>query len=59
LRARVACDASVLQTERERRRLDHYRESLAMLEHGEAEHALVRQLRFELEALQALPPHAD
>jgi (p)ppGpp synthase/HD superfamily hydrolase len=59
LRARVTLDPTVLETEREQRRLDHYRQSLAMLEHGAAEHPLVRQLRFELEALQALPPHAD
>jgi (p)ppGpp synthase/HD superfamily hydrolase len=56
LRARATGDASVL--EREHRRLDHYHRSLAMLEHADPEHPLVRQLRFELEALQALPPHA-
>lgn len=39
-------------------RLDHYLESLAMLEDSMPDHPLVRQLRFELEALQALPPKA-
>jgi (p)ppGpp synthase/HD superfamily hydrolase len=39
-------------------RLDHYRASLALLEHKLPGHALVRQLRFELEALELLPPHA-
>jgi (p)ppGpp synthase/HD superfamily hydrolase len=38
-------------------RLEHYRESLGMLESRLGEHALVRLLRFELEALQALPPY--
>jgi (p)ppGpp synthase/HD superfamily hydrolase len=37
-------------------RLEHYLESLAMLEQATPEHPLVHQLRFELEALRALPP---
>lgn len=37
-------------------RLEHDLESLAMLEQETPEHPLVFQLRFELEALQALPP---
>lgn len=34
--------------------LAHYRESLVMLEEVTPEHPLVRRLRFELEALEAL-----
>ena len=37
-------------------RLEHYVASLHMLEQAQADHPLVRQLRFELEALRALPP---
>jgi (p)ppGpp synthase/HD superfamily hydrolase len=37
-------------------KLDHYWASLDMLEHRLGHHALVRQLRFELEALALLPP---
>jgi (p)ppGpp synthase/HD superfamily hydrolase len=37
-------------------KLDHYAASLRMLEEALAEEPLVRQLRFELEALQTLPP---
>jgi (p)ppGpp synthase/HD superfamily hydrolase len=37
-------------------KLDHYWASLDMLEHRLGSHALVRQLRFELEALELLPP---
>jgi hypothetical protein len=42
-----------------RRRLEHYVASLRMLEQAVPEHPLVRQLRFELEALRALPPRFD
>jgi hypothetical protein len=38
--------------------LEHYVASLTMLERARARHPLVRQLRFELEALRALPPRA-
>ncbi len=41
-----------------RPRLAHYVASLVMLEESQPEHPLVRQLRFELEALRALPPRA-
>lgn len=41
-----------------RPRLAHYVASLVMLEEAQPEHPLVRQLRFELEALRALPPRA-
>jgi (p)ppGpp synthase/HD superfamily hydrolase len=37
-------------------KLDHYWASLDMLEHRLGSQALVRQLRFELEALELLPP---
>ena len=37
-------------------KLDHYWASLELLEHRLGAHPLVRQLRFELEALQLLPP---
>lgn len=40
------------------RKLGHYVASLATLEEQIPEHSLVRQLRFELEALDALPPAA-
>jgi (p)ppGpp synthase/HD superfamily hydrolase len=39
-------------------KLDHYAASLAMLEQVDPDHPLVRQLRFELEALRGLPPEA-
>jgi (p)ppGpp synthase/HD superfamily hydrolase len=39
-----------------RRRLEHYEESLAMLDRALPGHALVQQLRFELWALRTLPP---
>ena len=37
-------------------KLEHYWASLALLEHRLGYHPLVRQLRFELEALELLPP---
>lgn len=37
-------------------KLEHYWASLALLEHRLGHHPLVRQLRFELEALELLPP---
>jgi hypothetical protein len=40
-------------------RLDHYRESLLMLEEVTPDHPHVRQLRFELEALRWLPPRPE
>ncbi len=46
-------------TEDERRKLDHYGKSLDTLERALPEHPLVRQLRFELEALDVLPPGRD
>jgi hypothetical protein len=44
---------------RERERLEHYRESLRMLEEVTPDHPLVCRLRFELEALDALPPRIE
>jgi (p)ppGpp synthase/HD superfamily hydrolase len=40
-------------------KLEHYLESVKMLEMVTPEHPLVRQLRFELEILRALPPRPD
>ena len=60
LRARIAAQPDLVHSsDRDHARLEHYRASLAMLEQITPEHALVRQLRFELEALAALPPGAD
>jgi (p)ppGpp synthase/HD superfamily hydrolase len=56
LRARAAHDPAALSGPTGRRRIEHYQYSLEMLEAHAAEHPLVRQLRFELEALHALPP---
>jgi (p)ppGpp synthase/HD superfamily hydrolase len=60
LRAQAARDPDLLAGEGEHGdvgpRLEHYVESLAMLEEETAAHPLVQQLRFELEALRALPP---
>lgn len=41
-----------------RRKLTHYRRSLAMLEGALGDHPLVTQLRFGLEAIRDLPPAA-
>lgn len=58
LRARAAGDPSLLDTHAPTgAKLAHYIDSLAMLEDRTPDHPLVRQLRFELEALRALPPH--
>lgn len=60
LRARIAAQPRLVQSsDRDRARLEHYRASLDMLEQITPEHSLVRQLRFELEALAALPPGDD
>jgi (p)ppGpp synthase/HD superfamily hydrolase len=57
LRGRLAARPDLLETQaRDRARLDHYRQSLITLEQITPDHPLVRQLRFELEALSALPP---
>lgn len=57
LRARLVARPGLLEAHAsERARLDHYRESLVTLEQITPDHPLVRQLRFELETLSALPP---
>jgi (p)ppGpp synthase/HD superfamily hydrolase len=58
LRAQLSSDPGRREHDEDtRRRLGHYEESLAMLELEDPGHPLVRQLRFELEALHSLPPH--
>jgi (p)ppGpp synthase/HD superfamily hydrolase len=61
LRSRATRGENVLDPENPagHDKLDHYLASLAMLERITPEHPLVRQLRFELEMLQALPPRPD
>ena len=58
LRAQVGREPDLLAENdaNARSRLAHYVASLHMLEQAQADHPLVRQLRFELEALRALPP---
>jgi (p)ppGpp synthase/HD superfamily hydrolase len=57
LRAQVSHQAKRGRDERRfDRRLAHYDQSLVMLEANMPRHPLVRQLRFELEALRSLPP---
>ena len=60
LRAQATHDADLLAAIRDGSlaKLDHYSESLTMLDEVDPEHPLVRQLRFELEALTGLPPQA-
>jgi hypothetical protein len=57
LRGHAGRDPAVLSASRER--LEHYSESLAMLEEARPAHPLVRQLRFELEMLEFLPPGVE
>ena len=57
LRARLSRDPDAAQSNDAALKLDHYRDSAAMLEAVLGEHPLVEQLRYELEALEALPPH--
>jgi hypothetical protein len=58
LRAQLGRDPGLLEADDAgaRRRLAHYEDSLDMLEQVTPEHPLVRQLRFELEAIRAMPP---
>ena len=56
LRATVTRDPRALLDPTVRARLEHYAKSLEMLEQTAPDLALVRQLRFELWALEALPP---
>jgi (p)ppGpp synthase/HD superfamily hydrolase len=55
LRAHAGTSRQVLSGDDGQRRLAHYDESLVMLEQHARDHPLVRQLRFELEALRAMP----
>lgn len=55
LRAQAAGDGGALEPSE---KLEHYVASLEMLEQVTPEYPLVRQLRFELEMLHALPPAA-
>jgi (p)ppGpp synthase/HD superfamily hydrolase len=58
LRAQAACDPSIREAvvNGTHPKLAHYLESLRTLEEIDPGHPLVRQLRFELEVLSALPP---
>jgi (p)ppGpp synthase/HD superfamily hydrolase len=58
LRAQLGRDPGLLEAEDDgaRRRLGHYEHSLDMLELVTPDLPLVRQLRFELEAIRAMPP---
>ena len=56
LRASATHRRETLTTPAGRAKLDHYTQSLAMLEARAAHHPLVSKLRFELEALRAMPP---
>jgi hypothetical protein len=58
LRAQLGRDPGLLEADDDgaRRRLAHYEQSLDMLERFTPAHPLVRQLRFELEAIRAMPP---
>lgn len=61
LRAQATREPRLLEDAQARpaARLEHYHASLAMLEEAAPDHPLVRQLRFELEAFEALPPEVD
>jgi (p)ppGpp synthase/HD superfamily hydrolase len=58
LRAQAGSDPELLGRDEAGQRLRHYEESLIMLEDATPDHPLVCQLRFELEALRALPPRS-
>jgi (p)ppGpp synthase/HD superfamily hydrolase len=60
LRAQGTCDPDVLAEDNTAtsEKLAHYLASLEMLEEITPDDPLVRQLRFELETLQALPPRS-
>ncbi len=55
LRAQAGRDPELLRSHEVRLKLEHYEESLAMLEETTPEHALVQKLRFELEASKPCP----
>lgn len=56
LRLRLGAEPAFTATPEGQRKLTHYWRSLTMLESALAEHPLVFQLRFELEAVRDLPP---
>ena len=58
LRAQATCDPEIRESviAGTHPKLRHYTESLRLLEQSGGDDPLVRQLRFELELLQALPP---
>ncbi|MDQ3676280.1 MAG: HD domain-containing protein [Actinomycetota bacterium] len=56
LRIRLTCDPGYGDERAAEAKLDHYWKSLEILESTIGAHPLVRQLRFELEMLRALPP---
>jgi hypothetical protein len=56
LRIRLSCDPGFGEDPAAERKLDHYWKSLSIVEERLEAHPLVGQLRFELEALSALPP---
>jgi (p)ppGpp synthase/HD superfamily hydrolase len=56
LRAEIACGKTDAGDPHARERMEHYEASLEMLERDTSDNPLVRQLRFELWALQHLPP---
>jgi (p)ppGpp synthase/HD superfamily hydrolase len=56
LRATLTRSPGAAADERIQQRLEHYEQSLAMLDRALPGHPLGRQLRFELWALRALPP---
>jgi (p)ppGpp synthase/HD superfamily hydrolase len=58
LRATVTRDPAAPRDPAIARRLEHYEQSLEMLEHEAPDLPLVRQLRFELWALRELPPRS-
>jgi (p)ppGpp synthase/HD superfamily hydrolase len=57
LRTRLSRDADAGDRSDSAVKLEHYRASVQMLEDLLERHPLVEQLAFEVEALEALPPH--
>lgn len=59
LRIRLSSRLANAADDEVRSKLDHYQQSLRVLEASMAGDSLVRHLRFELEALYAQPPHGQ
>ena len=57
LRIHLSRDPEFVDDPSAHSKLSHYRESVDMLRSRLGEHGLVEELAFELEMLQALPPH--